>query len=257
MGLCLLLLAGGGVWHLTTKTPSVVAATVAVVLTFGATAYLWLYIIGVNLPLLLYLAVGCGLVCGATRMGWSNLVWRGLGLAVTASVILFGVLFGPTLSAADDPNFKAPLRTQAVKALGLYEYGTPSEWPDSIAFYEWAKNNTDAEALFYFNDRQYEFRAFAVRAVTHSWKDVGGGYYTPPLAIEYYRRFQQLDTAYEDPARLLACAEAYQADYIVAKDGQPSLNLPIAYANELYLVYAMDGSMPGDPTLCQVIGPRR
>ncbi len=251
MAFCLIILAITGTWLRSSQKASLAASTYALVASLAATTYLWLYIVGVNLPWLGYLTVATALLAGLTRVGQHYPLLRWVGIVSTAGVLMFGLFFGPSLSKSDDPNFKASLRTQAMKALGLYDYGIPSDWPDSIAFYDWAKHNTAPDALFYFNDRQYEFRAFATRAVTHSWKDVGGGYYTPPLAIEYHRRFQKLEAAYQDPAQLLACAEMYGSDYIVAKDGQPLLELPIAYTNELYLVYAMDGSIKGDPALCQ------
>ena len=251
MGLSLMLLALVGTWVCLAPTPSKIALALALALSLSATTYLWLYIVGVNLPWLWLLAGLGGILGGLTKETWHTPPLRWGAAIGTVSVLIFGIFFGPTLSQVDDPGFKAPLRTQAMKALGLYEYGIPSDYSASTAFYQWAKQDTDEKALFYFNDREYEFRAFATRAVTHSWKDVGGGYYTPPLAIEYFRRYQKLEEAYQDSARLLACAEAYGVDYIVAKEGQPSLALPVAFANELYLVYATDDSLKGDPALCQ------
>ncbi|MCL4302811.1 MAG: hypothetical protein KJ077_44395 [Anaerolineae bacterium] len=246
MGFSLIALAVAGVW-LFAAPPQPVGAKVILGISVSATAYLWLYIAGlVVFPGLWVLALLSGGLTVIVKTVWPYPAWRYLAGAAWLAVILFGLFGGPLLlTPADAP---APLHTQAVKTLGLYDYGLPSDRPDSLALYAWARTQTEPKALFYFNDRQYEFRFLAQRAVTHSWKDVGGGYYTPPLAIEYYRRFQKLEAAYENPDQLLACAQAYGVDYIITKPEQNSLDLPVAYANELYRVYAVDKARPARPS---------
>lgn len=246
MGLSLIALAIAGVW-LFVAPPWPAGAKAVLGISVGATTYLWLYIAGlVIFPWLWGLALVSGGLAVIVKTVWPYPAWRYLAGAGWLAVVLFGLFGGPLLTPADA---RAPLHTQAIKALGLYDYGLPSDWPDSLALYAWAKTQTEPTALFYFNDRQYEFRFLAQRAVTHSWKDVGGGYYTPPLAIEYYRRFQQLEAAYEDPDQLLACAQAYGVDYIIAKPEQNPLDLPVAYANDLYRVYAVDKNRPAKPSV--------
>ncbi len=233
MGVSLLVLALAGVWACLKTDPSAGFGGVMLTITATATLYLWFYILGVSYFAVVALVFGLigGLLYYLQLLSLRQWRWA-VGLLVA---VLFGWLFaGGEVAIAN----QTPLRVQAYKALGLYQYPEAGQQDlDRLQMYAWIRQNTLPESVFYFNDRQLEFRATTHRAVTHSWKDLGGGYYAPPLLLEYYHRFKGLEAAYQHPDDLLACATAYHADYIITKPDQPELPLPVVYANNSYRIY--------------------
>jgi hypothetical protein len=236
MAASLLLLALAGIWsclewHWPSWTESIIFGII-----IAAVLYLWLYILGVPY---LYILVSLTVLAGGLLyyfqiLSLSQWQW-GAALIV---IIATGWLFAHGKVALYNER---PLRVQAYKTLNLYQYPGPDQRDlDAQAMRNWIKANTPPYSVFYYNDRQLEFRAQTHRAVTHSWKDLGGAYYTPVLLIEYYDRFKKLEAAYESPQRLLTCARAYRADYIVAQPQQPDLPLPLVYSNDSYRVYAVE-----------------
>lgn len=233
MGVSLLLVALAGIWCCFDWRWPNWAETAIFALSLMATTYLWLYILGA--PQILLITAGVGAISGLLYFNRTLSIrqWRWVaGLIVAVSL---GWLFAHGKVALYNER---PLRVQAYKALGLFDYGPPDQQEqDAQAMYQWVKNNIPREARFYYNDRQLEFRAQTHRAVTHSWKDLSAGYYAPSLLVKYYNRFKALEAAYQSPEMLLACANAYQADYIVTQSGQPKLPLPVVFANQSYRIY--------------------
>jgi hypothetical protein len=246
MGASLLLLAAAGIYSCFAGNWPDWLRPIGCGLGIGATAYLWVYILGWPYPGLAAAVVGGigALIYSSQRLSLGQ--WQlAAGLAV---IIALGWLFAQGKVVIYNDR---PLRVQAYKALGLYQYPSPDqEERDAQAMYDWIKLNTPHQALFYYNDRQLEFRTQAQRAVTHSWKDLGGAYYTPLLLVDYYDRFEKLESAYQSPVTLLACALAYQADYVVTQTDQPDLPLPSVYQNVTYKVYAVEQTTDIDRAAC-------
>ncbi len=105
---------------------------------------------------------------------------------------------------------------------------------DKQELYHWAKTQTDIDSLFYFG--LFEFRFKAQRSITHSWVDASRSYYRRDKFILFYERYIKLNEGYGNPTLLLQYAEEYDVDYI-AGDSTLSLNLPIAFQNDSYIVY--------------------
>jgi hypothetical protein len=215
-------------------------------ISIAAAIYAWLYILGVPQS---------GWVAAATALG-GCLVYFYRKLSLKQWQLIGGLVITMALGwlfaqGKVEMYNEQPLRIQAHKALGLYQYQPPDQKAqDALAMYDWVQANTLPQARFYYNDRQLEFRSHTHRAVTHSWKDLGGAYYTPLLLIEYYERFGRLEGAWETPEKLIACAEAYQADYIVSLSDQPDLPLSLVYKNESYKVYSVEAAPHRDQAIC-------
>lgn len=107
---------------------------------------------------------------------------------------------------------------------------------DHRALHDWARTNTDIDALFYFDS--LEFRFEAERSITHSWKDLALAYYSKTELVPFYERYSILNDAYNDPALLQQMALTYQADYLVVPTYlKYKIDQPIAFNNNTYTVY--------------------
>ena len=110
------------------------------------------------------------------------------------------------------------------------------EQRDTKNFYDWAREQTPIDSLFYYDS--LEFRLWAQRSLTHSWKDLGIAYYSQALLIPFYERYQTLQAGYEDANLLLAYAAQYDVNYIVIESHYNlAVDLPIAFQNSSYTVY--------------------
>ena len=109
---------------------------------------------------------------------------------------------------------------------------------DTLALYAWARTESAVDALFYYNS--LDFRYGAQRSITHAWKDLGLAYYGRVNLVPYARRIVDFDAGYRDPDVMLALAKAENVDYIILEPIVGfSLELPIAYRNASYTVYAL------------------
>lgn len=109
---------------------------------------------------------------------------------------------------------------------------------DNRALYDWARTNTDIDALFYFDS--LDFRYEAERSITHSWKDLALAYYSKTELVPFYERYNLLNDAYGDPAVLQQMALAYSADYLVVPNYlNYKIEQPIAFNNIAYTVYVV------------------
>jgi hypothetical protein len=211
-----------------------------------ATLYLWLYILAGTQ--FVWLALLGGLVSGWLYQGQilSLKQWSGVAAAIAGVALI--LLFAQGRVLLDNHNKQ---RVQAYKALGLYQYAPPDEEDlEMRAMYTWIKSNTPKAALFYYDDRSLDLRFQAHRAATHGWKDLSAGYYSPPLLIEYYDRFDQLNAAYQSPENLLACAGSYHADYIITQADPPDLPLAVVYQNSRHKIYAFDNLIIDEKSDC-------
>jgi hypothetical protein len=168
----------------------------------------------------------------------------GVALLLTYSIVSGSYAYSLPISSWVADFASAPSRLWArVYPVGLSQIS--EEHQDELELYDWAREHTDEDSLFYYDSFQrfdaLAFRFQAQRSVTHCWKDLGLAYYTKVRLVEFYDRYQKLQGAYEDPARLLAYAFEEQADYIViASSRGVQLNLPVAFENSRYVVYQLE-----------------
>jgi hypothetical protein len=109
---------------------------------------------------------------------------------------------------------------------------------DNRALYDWARTNTDMNALFYFDS--LDFRYEAERSITHSWKDLALAYYSKTELVPFYERYNILNNAYSNPLLLQQMALTYQADYLVVPNYLSyKIDQPIAFSNNSYTVYTV------------------
>ena len=241
-----LVLAIIGVVAGTWKTHQPWTKTLMLTISIMATMNLWLHILGA--PRFSLLAAIFGLVAGSLYhfRVLSAKQWQFVaGMIVILS--LSWLFFQGKLPVSHE----TPLRVQAYKALGLYQYSPPSQADqDASEMYAWIRDNTEANSLVYYDDRKLDLRSQAHRAATHGWKDLSAGYYVPPLLIEYYDRFRRLETAAQSAETLLACAVKYQADYIITKSNHSGLMLPLVFANGHYHIYSMHEVKDSEQLVC-------
>lgn len=120
---------------------------------------------------------------------------------------------------------------------------------DMRALTTWAREQTPEQSLFFFGHpgnipivaREGQFRFHAQRSITHSWKDIGVAYYVRGRMVEFHERYHALERARRDPVKLLSCARALGADYVVLGSAATEPGLPVAYRNPTYTVYQMSG----------------
>jgi hypothetical protein len=120
---------------------------------------------------------------------------------------------------------------------------------DMLGLTAWAREHTPEESLFFFGHpgdvplvaREGQFRFRAQRSITHSWKDIGVAYYVRRRMVEFHERYHALERARRDPAKLLSCARALGADYVVLASRGHDLGIAIAYRNPTYTVYQLSG----------------
>ncbi|NJN99768.1 MAG: hypothetical protein HC875_39535 [Anaerolineales bacterium] len=211
-----------------------------------AALYLWLYIL--TGPSWVFIAIAGGIVGGWLYHGQILTLKQWYGIAAVGVSVALIWLFAQGRVLLDNQN---PLRVQAYKALGLYQYAPPDQEDlEQRDMFSWIKNNTPETALFYYDDRSLDLRFQAHRAATHGWKDLSAGYYSPPILIEYYERFNRLETAYQSPESLLACAVTYHADYIITQADLPGVSLPVVYQNNQYKIYSFDNSSDNKNSTC-------
>jgi hypothetical protein len=114
----------------------------------------------------------------------------------------------------------------------------PPQRRAQLALYEWARAETGVDALFY--TESLEFRFGAQRSITHAWKDLGIAYYSRRQLVPFFERFKKLHNGYRDESLLLQYAREYEVDFVIVEKWQQLyLELPVAFENEVYTVYAV------------------
>jgi hypothetical protein len=125
-------------------------------------------------------------------------------------------------------------------------YLLPGQQEDN-ELYEWVQNNTPEDSVFYID--QATFRFYAQRSITHSTKDFGQAFFARYLLIDYYNRYQMLESAFDDKDDLLNAVAYSHADYLVAdkakqrlmKNYVNELNWDVVFQNKSYIVYKISG----------------
>jgi hypothetical protein len=125
---------------------------------------------------------------------------------------------------------------QQIARIGTVELSPQRQ--QQLELYQWAREQTGQDTLFYTSS--LEFRFAAERSITHAWKDLGLAYYSRVHFIPFYERYYRLQAAYENEALLLEAAGEYAVDYIIVEYTKHLvLNLPVAFQNQAYTVYAL------------------
>jgi hypothetical protein len=188
-----------------------------------------------------WLALCVGMLCSLVMIG-PRTDWRHRDLTIGVSTAL--LILGAALSVAVwGPSWVDNFTSIPGRMWAWISPTDRSQLSEgrqaAFSLYDWAREQTKVDSLFYYDSLEFRFRA--QRSITHCWKDIGAAYYTKVRLVEFYDRYQKLQRAYEDPARLLAYAREYKADYIVTTHAQGiQLHLPVAFENSVYKVYSVE-----------------
>jgi len=209
--------------------------------TLGVTLKVVLALVGVGGSgwLALYVAVGYGVLA----LGMRYPAHRRRVLVSTFFLILACVALGVT-GVYRFPVL-SPLRSLALTPSRLWAQVSPDHLKrlparrrDALELCDWARTYTDVDSLFYHGTPEFRFRA--QRSITHAWKDLGAAYYQGGRMVEFYDRYNELESSLYEVSSLLAQAEKYEVDYIVTAFSQSQPILPVAFSNSTYTVYRYD-----------------
>lgn len=112
--------------------------------------------------------------------------------------------------------------------------------------YDWARTDTPEDSVFYYDNPA--FRLFAERSITHSSKDFGQAFFARYLLIDFYERYNRLESAFNEKDKLLDAVEYTDADYIVAtrekqelmKDYIGQFDWQLVFENSNFAVYQIE-----------------
>lgn len=131
----------------------------------------------------------------------------------------------------------------------------PQPMPSSSPYYalaDWAAKNTPADSLFMTpfgpTDSYYAFRVYSAQGVLLHWgtgEIVISHPQAAPLFWEMANDIEPLYTRKSDTVDFLRVAHKYHVDYIITDPQTPQPpDLPVAYRNEVYTVYAVPPGWP-------------
>ena len=204
-----------------------------------------------------------GIRSAQTGRAWTSLLWFAAAFGIAAQFDLWRL---PWL-AVSEPVMRARLlvflalgavafisvrysRWALIAALALPFYLIPEvgkvrnyptlDHPEVHALAEWARANTDKDAVFQFPDAGQAlypglFRVFAQRALYADWKGGGQVNLLEEFATEWWRRWQAAGNPEADPASLAALG----IDYVVMQPAHALAGREPAYRNAKYLVYRL------------------
>ncbi|GIK43194.1 MAG: hypothetical protein BroJett011_70270 [Chloroflexota bacterium] len=175
-----------------------------------------------TLPLaIITLAGGVGaVVLAAWLLERRSLVGLGSWGIVLAMAGLLIILFGP-LASWFGPFLPIP-------AINLLDPAARSVEPvyskDDQDLYNWVKQNTPKESLFYWCDfgpgTTLFFRRYAERSINLNWKDMNLVLYDMANLVSYHQRYRQLEQACQKFDSLVTTANRIEADYILIPAGR-------------------------------------
>lgn len=175
-----------------------------------------------SLPLaIITLAGGVGAVVLAARLLESRPLvgldsW-GVALAMAGLVV---ILFGP-LASWFAPFLPIPAINLLDPAARIVE---PVYSRDDQDLYNWVKQNTPKESLFYWCDfgpgTTLFFRRYGERSINLNWKDMNLALYDMANLVSYHQRYRQLEQACQKFDSLVAAANKIEADYILIPAGR-------------------------------------
>lgn len=193
-----------------------------------------------------WLALYAAVAYGVPALGIRYPARRWHLLIGTSSLVLACVAFGGT--GVYRFPILSPVRSLALTPSRLWTQISPNhlkqgsyERRDDFELYDWVRSHTDIDSLFYHNSLEFRFRA--QRSITHCMRDSGTAYYQGAPMLEFSNRYREFERARQEVSSLLAQAEEYEVDYIVATSSQAQPILPIAFSNSTYTVYRYDPAM--------------
>jgi tetratricopeptide (TPR) repeat protein len=193
-----------------------------------------------------WLALYGALAYGVLALGMQYPAYRRRLLIGTSALVLAGAAFSGT--GVYRFPILSPIRSLALTPSRLWMQITPDhlkqgfyERRDDFELYDWARTHTAPDSLFYHDS--FEFRFWAQRSITHSYRDVGTTHYQGARMVEFYDRYKELERARQEVSLLLAQAEKHEVDFIVATSSQAQPVLPVAFSNSTYTVYRYDPAM--------------
>lgn len=190
----------------------------------------------VYLPVYLLAGLAGAALLRAVRQRWSldGAAWSGRA-ALLLVVVLPLVLFGPLASQ----NLPLPARNLLDESGWRAEPAAP---PVDQELYDWVRQNTPRDALFYgcFGSQTMTyFRHKAQRSISHNWKDLAYNVYNRATLLPAYRHFRSLEASCQDFTSVVDAAHDLQADYIMVPQGQATEFLQEAcFVNEKYAVFS-------------------
>ncbi len=111
---------------------------------------------------------------------------------------------------------------------------------DFVALGEWVRRSTPEDAVFLTTD--YHFIHYSGRDIMISYAQGAGS--ARSMAVEsgyvaWHEAYQEISNAFasRSPERILAAAERYEVDYVVAAADQPALAASRVYENPSYALY--------------------
>ncbi len=164
-------------------------------------------------------------------------------LFLTALLVLVGILFGPLA-----PLFAPVSPVPTVNLLHPTNRVPAPPWLESDEqFYQWARENTDADALFFWCDfgpsTTLRFRREAQRGITHNWKDLGWAAYNGTTLAPLLERYRKMEHACRNTDQALAVAYETGADYIFVPTSKAiELQAASCFVNDRYIVFGLGAS---------------
>ncbi len=124
----------------------------------------------------------------------------------------------------------------------IYSYQRDGKFLDLAA---WAEANTDRDDLFLTPLDMSAFRIYAKRGIVVSMKGGGVSIMSKDFAMEWWKRYQDLNEVYTggDTDLFLKVAVRYGAKYIVTPRGK-SLAVPLEFGNDGFNVYRVPSAPP-------------
>ncbi len=169
-------------------------------------------------------APGLALVALAAFRLWNRVPAAALLLLLLAAIAPFGIL----REVIGTDAFAADARSGVIAELA-----------------DWARTNTDAEAVFAFpgfgkGNQPGVFRAQALRAVYTDWKSGGQVNFSAEFARLWWRRWNQVMTAKTFQPSVAPRLRELGIQYVVVPPGQGPQDLAPAFQNSGFSVYAVD-----------------
>jgi hypothetical protein len=109
--------------------------------------------------------------------------------------------------------------------------------------YVWVKEKTSVDSLFYYNAGHFRF--YTQRGITHSQKDFGQAFFARYLLVDFYKRYNDFESAFETKDRLEKTVSGSAADFLVVDRAKRKLmrgyagelEWDIVFQNESFIIY--------------------
>ncbi len=164
--------------------------------------------------------------------------WRPHSASPSTASALFSLLRQPFILTSIALLAIITIQTMGLMTISLRRQ--PQDMPAIVAAAEWARQNTDENALFFDSfDAGTRFRLWSLRSITHGWKELGLLPFARPIDLApMIDRHEQIVAASHDPDDVVAAARDLGADYIIRGHNSP-LDLPVVYTNDELDIYRL------------------